>query len=380
MRVGFFGIRYPKGIGILLEDFARHVEKYGHTACFLTYPISRRKPALITGQWARSNVTIVNTFKRNSVQVDDDTVRGWIQGNKLDVVFTIEQPNNWNVFKIAKELGVPTINYVDIEMFHSESERYKDCTAFFVPTQQGYDILKSYGLSNVVHVQYYANGCEYPWNLRKTDKVEFVIHAGWGGMNGRKGVGPTIRAFIKADCDTTLTVITQKRWKTYEEEVRNLVRANPNIHIREVNDTQNVYNKEAYTIGHVAIQPSLWEGLGLTYIEALMSGMPVITCNAPPMNEYVTHEETGLLVECKEVPGDTIKKGLKVPAFLVNEDKLAESIKHIADHPELVEQMSRETVKVWTKYGVYYREFNKVFEAADRPLPHIEKGLPCKNA
>jgi len=378
MRIGFFNIRYPKGIGILCEDFARLIESKGHEVYFLTYPLSRRRPALISDEWARDNVTIIETFERNAVKVDDATVRGWIEDNQLDVVFTAEQPNNLNVFPIAKKLGVSTINYIDIEMFDPTIEQYKDCDIFFCPTQQGYNILKGYEFHNLMSLKYHANANQYPWSLRKAeDKVEFVIHAGWGGQNGRKGVGPTIRAFAKATIrasvkvnpsNATLTIITQKKWRTYEEEFKKIVSEYSNILIKEVNDTQNVYNSAAYEEGHVVIQPSMWEGLGLTYIEAMMSGIPVISCDGPPMNEFITHGQTGLLVPCKEIAGSAIKKGLRVPAFIVDEDRLAEAIMQFADNPKLVEQMSHNTKQVWDGYQGYCQGFEEMFVRIGKPL------------
>ena len=42
--------------------------------------------------------------------------------------------------------------------------------------------------------------------------------------------------------------------------------------------------------------PSLFEGLGVSLLEAAAAGLPCITSNVGPMTEIVRHEETGLLV------------------------------------------------------------------------------------
>jgi glycosyltransferase involved in cell wall biosynthesis len=44
---------------------------------------------------------------------------------------------------------------------------------------------------------------------------------------------------------------------------------------------------ELYLNGDAAIQPSQMEGLGFMVLEPVCCGLPVITTNAPPMNEYV---------------------------------------------------------------------------------------------
>jgi glycosyltransferase involved in cell wall biosynthesis len=38
----------------------------------------------------------------------------------------------------------------------------------------------------------------------------------------------------------------------------------------------------------VCVQPSHWEGIGLPLLESQASGMPLVTTDAAPMNEYQT--------------------------------------------------------------------------------------------
>jgi hypothetical protein len=45
------------------------------------------------------------------------------------------------------------------------------------------------------------------------------------------------------------------------------------------------------------LYPSRWEGFGLTMMEALHAGVPVIATDGWPMNELVAHGFNGLLVE-----------------------------------------------------------------------------------
>lgn len=366
MKIGFIGIRYPKGIGILLEDFARLAESLGHTVHFLCYPISKRRGCLVGGEWARDRVTIVKTFQRNTVKIDDETLAGWVKGNDLDLVFTIEEPNNLRTFEICKRLGVPTINYVDIERFDPElKDVYKDVDLFFCPTQHCYDILFEYGYQNLMLVKYAASTHQFPWIHRDAGAgpVEFVMHAGWGGVAGRKGVEPTIKAFVQANHpNTRLTVVTQKRWKTFDAEIQDLTRSCDRIKIREVNNTNVVYNAGAYSFGHMVVQPSKWEGLGLTYIEALTSGMPAITTDAPPMSEFVEHEKTGWLVDVDMVSGNKVSRGLRIPAALVKVDSLAQAFSFFGDNPNYIDHMSSETEKFRNRYAEYRQAFGEMLD------------------
>jgi glycosyltransferase involved in cell wall biosynthesis len=45
-------------------------------------------------------------------------------------------------------------------------------------------------------------------------------------------------------------------------------------------------NEDLYREGDICVQPSYWEGLGLPLLECQAAGLPLITTDAPPMNEY----------------------------------------------------------------------------------------------
>src|SRR5262249_11062587 len=45
-------------------------------------------------------------------------------------------------------------------------------------------------------------------------------------------------------------------------------------------------NRRLYIDGDVCVQPSHWEGIGLQLLECQAAGLPLVTTDAPPMNEY----------------------------------------------------------------------------------------------
>jgi len=49
--------------------------------------------------------------------------------------------------------------------------------------------------------------------------------------------------------------------------------------------------------------PSLWEGFGIVFIEAMACGATVVTSAIAPMTEYIQHGVNGILVEAFEDPG-----------------------------------------------------------------------------
>jgi glycosyltransferase involved in cell wall biosynthesis len=74
----------------------------------------------------------------------------------------------------------------------------------------------------------------------------------------------------------------------------------------------------------IFVFPSLWEGLGLAALEAMAAGTPVVASNIPPIREYVTHEETGLLFEPENV------------------NELAEHLKELLHDPDRRQRLGRE--------------------------------------
>lgn len=59
-------------------------------------------------------------------------------------------------------------------------------------------------------------------------------------------------------------------------------------------DIQNIL-----THTDIFVMPSLWEGFGLSLVEAMAAGKPVIATNVGPLPELINHEETGFIVPAR---------------------------------------------------------------------------------
>lgn len=76
----------------------------------------------------------------------------------------------------------------------------------------------------------------------------------------------------------------------------------------------SIHNEELlkyYSWADCMCTPSLWEGFGIVFIEALACESVVVTSDIAPMNEYIRHGENGLLVKEYRDPAalaDMIKK------------------------------------------------------------------------
>jgi glycosyltransferase involved in cell wall biosynthesis len=57
-----------------------------------------------------------------------------------------------------------------------------------------------------------------------------------------------------------------------------------------------------YSWANCVCNPSRWEGFGVVFLEALACAGVVVTSDIPPMNEYITHMQNGILVKDYENP------------------------------------------------------------------------------
>jgi glycosyltransferase involved in cell wall biosynthesis len=79
----------------------------------------------------------------------------------------------------------------------------------------------------------------------------------------------------------TAALTPQIAWTVYTQS-NILTRVPPNVDVR----WGPADHAQLYEEGDVCVQPSRWEGLGLQLLECQAAGMPLITIDAPPMDEH----------------------------------------------------------------------------------------------
>ena len=199
--------------------------------------------------------------------------------SKAKGILFFEAYGTWHpdLLKVSKELGIKTVCIPTWEWFRGEDKGWELCDLFACPTRFTVGIVQQYGWRRSQYV---------PWALdlsrfserRILGRAKLFIHnAGLVDNDDRKGTRDAIKAFsrVKND-DIRLIVRMQKEVplpkldSRIDVQIGNLERA-----------------EDLYATGEVAIQPSKMEGIGFMVIEPLCVGMPVITNNYPPMNEFV---------------------------------------------------------------------------------------------
>jgi glycosyltransferase involved in cell wall biosynthesis len=98
---------------------------------------------------------------------------------------------------------------------------------------------------------------------------------------------------------------------------------------------------------HIYIQPSLWEGLCITVVEAIASGLPVVATNVGGIPESVIDGYNGFLVPPKDPKA------------------LAEKIIELVDNPELRTKMGERSRKIAEEKYSLDNMVNKIEELVD---------------
>ena len=340
MRIGCLALCAPTGIGFEMQTVMQHLEKE-HEIFVLGFP---HKEFGFSEEWNRPNVTRVNDpYKASNKQIIT-----WIKNNKLDLVLTKEYTYNPRFFEIAKSMGVTTFASVDLESFDYHNRRWKYCDLIICLTRHTIEFMKVRGFYNIVYLPLWGIDLDYFRFIKRTPKnsVNFIHTAGTGGTMFRKGTPETVLAFDIAsrECDNiTLTLYTQRPWDEYPPETQLIARYNNRINVIETRSKENIERfKESYSLyekGDVAIQPSKWEGQGAAVIEALAMGLPVITTDAAPMNEFV-QDNRGRLVKVKSFENVTYLPNKDYKIAIVDLESLIENILYFVRNSKEVKSRS----------------------------------------
>ena len=330
LRVGFVTIWFERG-----QSYVTRVIRDAIAGECETYIFARTggvfgQPKLETkGFWDVPNLTTFPDYN-----IPGRVLAAWIEENRLDAVIFNEE-YDWGLIEAAKAAGTAVITYLD---YYKEDWK---------PKMALYDAVlcssrRAYNLVRDICPAHYM-GWAVDANLFKPRPSEgpqytFFHNAGWLGIGFRKMTPACLLAF-DAVCphlpeDVRLLVHAQTELEKLPPPLIQIVKNNPRITYR----AETVPAPGLYHLGRVLVFPTKLEGLGLPLFEALAAGLPVISTNAPPMNEYIQDGETGLLVEVAR--RITRQDNISFPEELISVNDLAVKMAWLAARPDEIARMS----------------------------------------
>ncbi len=350
-KIGFVSLWYERGQAYVTKTI-RDALDYDYT----TFILARNggtfdKPLLrTTGEWETANLTAYPEYK-----IPHEIFKNWVVHNNLDVVFFNEE-YDLGLVEIAKQCGLKTAGYYVWELFDPQlataCKRLYD--KIICPTHACYEKFKKLGMDNIVYVQWGIDlNLFKPIEKQGNKPVRFFHPAGWGGLHARRGTQFVIDAFQRLnDVNAELLIHTQNGSGIQQRN-----------NVRIISGT--VPRKEIITMyqnSDVAVLPSKWEGLGLTFLESIGCALPVITVDASPMNEFVRNGETGFLCRVAERKN---YQGIFIEGVHVDVDDMAQKMRDMARNNALRRKMSEKiysSVRMQWDIENFRREINKILK------------------
>jgi glycosyltransferase involved in cell wall biosynthesis len=220
--------------------------------------------------------------------IDWRDFEAWMKREAIDVLLFNEQ-QDWDVIVRLQRLQERPLMGAYIDYYTDES------VGFF----HLYDFLLCNTRRHLSAFETHPQALYVPWGV---DVASFPIEApperpftyfhSLGYNPYRKGTDLTIQAFSGLKHDNIRLVLHAQRPLSDFPDLAPLVHADQRISWIH----QEVPPPGLYHLGDVYVYPSRLDGIGLSLPEALASGLPAITTDEPPMNEFVTHGENGFLV------------------------------------------------------------------------------------
>ena len=350
MHIGFVTLWFERGQAYVTQMLRQALVAAHETFILARNGGSQENPMLkTTGEWAVPNLTTWGEYR-----IPQQVMREWLAENALDLVIFNEE-NDLNLVWMAKLRGAKTVGIYEWELFDPMLVGWCNQVydSIICQTEACYKRYKEYGLHNLVRIKWGIDpafsSAEQGW----TTGVRFFHPAGWGGMHARRGTQFVLDAFRKADllnrgCRGADLLIHTQRGKGEQQagNIRMLCGTVPRPEVVRM-----------YHEADVAVLPSKWEGLGLTFLEAIGCGLPIITVDGPPMNEFVRDGETGFL--CKVAERQQYP-GIFVEGLHVDLDDMAEKMRMLA-RPGLLSRMRKATREFAGEFS--FEEFGKTLNA-----------------
>ena len=228
----------------------------------------------------------------------------------IDVLFISEQLNSYlfeNILPSIKIVYIPNLEWARLAGVDGDVATWISSVRSFIP--RGLIVLAKSPTIGAVLVQHNIECTVVDWSIpdeirtelrsNRRKKKRVLMNAGLGGWRSRRGVDVMIEAInsIPSNMPIKFIIKTIKPWEKYE-----LGEIPDGVELVEGFLSRNEMN-ELVESADLIIYPSRFEGFGLSLLEALHKGIPVMCTNGWPMNELQTIQDPRLLIEVsKTVP------------------------------------------------------------------------------
>jgi glycosyltransferase involved in cell wall biosynthesis len=273
-KIGLVGWSSPTGLGYQNHDLARHLD------------VDRWLIPVLPGQRARVQPGLKCRVEYLPHNANPALVASRLSG--LDWVVFAERPYFKQVVQIvAHDLHINIAVIPNWEWLHPRLDWIKHVDLMLCPNAHSYktilDWKQRYGYGwDARHVSWPVDTERFAFRPRRRCE-RFVFVNGGGGGRGRLRDGSTT-AYRRKGLELMVeaaTIAPHLPFLVYSQQP-DIPSLPANMKLRRTPSD----NRRLYRHGDVCVQPSHFEGLGLQLLECQAAGMPLVTTDAPPMNEY----------------------------------------------------------------------------------------------
>ncbi len=325
MNIGIITQWYPSGAGNVSKAYFNSLIKEHNVFIY-----SRGGPNLLNNDnWNQNFVTVAPKHSQLT-GINKKHFKKWIKTNQITAVIFNEQ-RQWEAVLFAKKLNLLTGAYVDyykqdtVNLF--ESYDFLLCN-----TQRHFEVFKSH--KQVIYIPWGTNIPRFI-NIKSINKsrIRFLILSNQGlaylektPWLDRTNTEVAVRAFQEVSGDCELVIMSQVELSKTPKYFQDLIKSDSRIkYIKET------YNEFPHEKGDIYVYPSRLDGIGLTLLEALSFGMPCITTDCQPMNEFVIDGFTGKLIQVERFFGRP--DGYYWPESMVSVNSLNSIMQYYVDNP-----------------------------------------------
>lgn len=298
LRISVVGWAGDSGVGRELIDACRNLPI---TSAFILENAS--KPT------RRDLLGLPHFLSKSGAESD---MEAFLDAHKPGTILTWEVPGSWKYPDIWRRRGIKWVHVVHWDWFATSYMAMWRTAKLVAPNRMCQNGLKGLGLDST-YLPVPIDTKRLRFQLRKKAET-FISVYGFGGMNERRSLSEIAKAWRMMKAPPRLLILAQKEPPEIEGPI-----PGAELSVLNVPEPSNLYD-----IGDVAVQPSRYEGVGVSLLEAQARGMPVISVNAPPMNEIVRD----LLVPVDRIIEIQIM-GKSLPSFVPSVKGLANLVEGI---------------------------------------------------
>ena len=331
MNIGIVTTWFERGAAYVSKQYMKILQKSGHNVYI--YARGGEKYAINDPNWDFKNVYWSKRIPAPiSTYIDLKEFEKWLDRKGIEVVIFNEQ--KWYPpIQLANKKGIKTIAYVD---YYTEKA---------VPLFKNYDMLICNTKKHYEVFKWHPNAVYIPWGtdtelfkpIEKKEKNKLIFFHSCGYAPERKGTEFILKSLDYLKGNFKIIIHSQINLKNFYPELKEKIEKNIKEDKLEIIE-KTVPAPGLYHLGDVYVYPAKLDGIGLTLMEAISSGLAVITTDNGPMNEFAKKEFSKLVKVDKFIARSD---GYYWPKSIIDFNNLIENMQYFIDNYENIEEYKK---------------------------------------